>query len=454
METKETRQIRKVLDTAIRRRGLIIISIMISLGAGLGYYLIQPKAYEGEALLSYQQQKVNPAKMSPDQQVSISNMVSTLTQVVTSRTSLEQIINDVNLYGEERKNLPMEDVIDNMRANISIKPSRRGDTFHITFTGKDPNQVARVTNTIASRFIEENLKYREERASETSKYTMDELEMAKVMLDRKEAVMRDYKMKYYDEMADQRNNNLTRLNNLQEQYQGRQESIQDLERTRVLLQDQLNVRRQLVAQNEKLGQTLSAPNQKPASPIESDQARLERLQAALLILLEKYTENHPSVRTTKLQIAQIEQKLADQPVTAEGTPVATTGNFDKVVLQMELQLKQIGLSIENLEQEKKDLAKSIEQYDQWIASAPVREAEWSSLTREYDELKRHYDHLVSQNLQAGSALNLERKQKGSQFKIEDPARVPEKPSKPDFLLIMAMALVAGSALGGRARILY
>ena len=448
METQETRQIRKVLDTAIRRRGLIIISIMISLVAGLGYYLIQPKSYKGEALLSYQQQKINPAKMSPDQQVNISNIVSTLSQVVTSRTSLEQIINDVNLYGEARKNLPMEDVIENMRKNISIKPSRRGDTFHITFTGKDPNQVARVTNAIAARFIEENLKYREERAFETSEYTMDELEMAKVMLDRTEAVMRDYKLKNYNEMADQRVNNLMRLNTLQEQYQGRQESIQDLERTRVLLQDHINARKQLVAENEKLAQTLSVPNQKPAGPIESDQARLERLQAALLILLEKYTENHPSVRTTKLQIAQIEQKLAEQPVTAESTPAATTGNSDKVVFQMEMQLKQIGLSIESLEQEKKDLANSIEQYEQWIASAPVREAEWSALTREYDELKRHYDHLVSQNLQARSALNLERKQKGSQFKIEDSARVPEKPSKPDFLLIMAMALVAGCALGG------
>ena len=448
MESQQTRMIRIVLDTAIRRRGLIIISIMISLVAGLGFYLIQPKSYKGETLLSYQQQKINPAKMSPDVQVRISTIVSTLSQVVTSRTSLEQIINDLDLYEEARKNLPMEDVIEMMRASISIKPSKRGDTFVISYTGKDPKQAARTTNVIAARFIEENLKYREERASETSKYTMDELEMAKEMLDRKEAVMRDYKLKYYNEMPEQRVNNLMRLNTLQEQYQGRQESIQDLERTRVLLQDQINVRRQLVAENEKLAQTLSASSEKSAGPIESDQARLERLQAALLILLEKYTENHPSVRTVKLQIAQIEQKLADQPETAEGAPVIPTGSFDKVIFQMELQLKEIGLSIENLEREKKDLANTIEQYDQWIASAPVREAEWSALTREYDELKRHYDDLVSQNLQARSALNLERKQKGSQFKIEDPARVPEKPSKPDFLMIMVMALAAGCALGG------
>jgi hypothetical protein len=70
------------------------------------------------------------------------------------------------------------------------------------------------------------------------------------------------------------------------------------------------------------------------------------------------------------------------------------------------------------------------------------------LTREYGELKRRYDFLVGQNLQADSALNLERRQKGSHFKIEDPARKPENPVKPRFLIVMGIALLAGCGLGG------
>ena len=83
-----------------------------------------------------------------------------------------------------------------------------------------------------------------------------------------------------------------------------------------------------------------------------------------------------------------------------------------------------------------------------MANAPAREAEWSSLTREYGEMKRHYDFLVSQNLQARSALNLERNQRGSQFKIEDSALLPSKPIKPDFRRIIMLALLAGAGLGG------
>jgi len=62
-------------------------------------------------------------------------------------------------------------------------------------------------------------------------------------------------------------------------------------------------------------------------------------------------------------------------------------------------------------------------------------------------LRRNYDQLVSQNLQAQSAENLERDQKGSKFKIVDPARLPTKPFSPNFFKIFLIALATGLALG-------
>jgi len=56
-------------------------------------------------------------------------------------------------------------------------------------------------------------------------------------------------------------------------------------------------------------------------------------------------------------------------------------------------------------------------------------------------------YLVAQNLEAKSMLNLERMQKGSQFKIEDPARVSEKPIKPNFLVIIGMTALARLGAG-------
>ena len=44
-------------------------------------------------------------------------------------------------------------------------------------------------------------------------------------------------------------------------------------------------------------------------------------------------------------------------------------------------------------------------------------------------------------------LNLERRQKGSQFKIEDPARFSNKPIKPDFMRIIGASVALGLGLG-------
>ena len=171
METQQIQQIQNIkqlVDIAGRRKAVIVSSILLSIAMGLGVYLIQPKVYMSTCLLSYQQQNVNPAKMSPEMNTKIKDVVSTLTQIISSRTSLEEIINSEGLYKKERENLPMEDVIETMRRNINIIPSKDGDTFSISFTGSNPSKVVRVTNSLSSRFIEENMKYREERASETS----------------------------------------------------------------------------------------------------------------------------------------------------------------------------------------------------------------------------------------------------------------------------------------------
>lgn len=459
MDKQQSLLLKKYIDLLFRWKLLLIAFLVCSLPVGLILYLMQPKIYQASSLLSYQQQKISPNKMSPDVQARIKDIVSTLTQIVTSRTNLENLITSFNLYEEKRVKLPMEDVIDLMREDISIVPSRRGDTFSILYLGNEPSKVVKVTNALAAKFIEENLKYREERATETSSYTSNELEMAKSTMDRKEAAMRDYKLKYYNEMPDQRESNVSRLIALQEQYQGKQESILELERTRVLVQEQIALREKVLAAEADAAR--SALESVGISTVDSqinqpdDVKYLLLLRAELEKLLIKYTENHPDVKRLKKKILQLEQKVPED-LTEAGTGVkkkATKGRLakgisvDEEILQLQMQRRNVEQTLAAIEAEKAQLKEKIEEYENWVAAAPVREAEWAALTREYGELKRHYDYLVAQDLQAKSMLNLERRQKGSQFKVEDPARMPEKPIKPDFLKTMVVSVGGTLVLG-------
>jgi polysaccharide chain length determinant protein (PEP-CTERM system associated) len=450
MENQQRQQVKKYLDLLWQRWKLITACLLVAVTVGLALYLRVPKQYKSSALLNYEAQQINPGRMAPEREGQrLRDTVSTLSEMVMSRNNLEKIIKQFDLYPEQRQVLPIEDVIEAMRKKITITPSSRGDTFTVAFQGPQQDKVMKVTNALASKFIEENLKYREERATETSKYTEDELNMSKVVLDKKEQAMRDYKLQFYNEMPEQRESNLTRLSSLHDQYQGMQDSIQDLERTRVMAREQIALRKQL-------GSALGSGNQAGNTPGSPDLSmgkygQLQQLQNYLDGLLGKYTEKHPEVRRVRKAIEKLEADLQVESA-AEGKKRTDKSRKrrspqDMEIQQLQLQINAIDLNIKKLRADQEKITVEIDQYEKWIEAAPVREAEWNALTRDYNELRRHYDYLVAQNLQAESVENLERKQKGSKFKIIDPARFPEKPFKPDFKKMLLLALGVGGGLG-------
>ncbi len=451
MEISQQQQLKKIIELLLRRKILIVSSLLVSIAAGMCFYLMVPKVYQSTSLIMYQKQKINPSRLSPDEVKVVDEMVSTVSQQVTSRTSLEEIINQFQLYTDLRKEVPLEDVIITMREkHISISSQdKKGDLFSVSFQGQNPKKVMLVTNALASKFIEENLRVREERATETSVYVKDELNMAKTGLDKKEAVMRDYKLKYYNEMSDQREANMTRMNTLQGQYQSIQSNLQNLEQTRLLVLEQISLRKDL--QQSVTPQTPGQEQEGKTPPLAGGNVQdLVAAQKQLENLLSKYTEDHPEVKQVRKKIQQMEQGRTVGG--GEGSALGGLGGYaeiaDPQLEKLSLQLKEIELNLAGVKSEQAKVLEQIKQYQQWIDQAPVREAEWASLTRDYEELKKHYEHLVAQSLAADSAESLERKQKGSQFKIVDPANLPEEPVKPNFLYFMAAAIFIGIGLGG------
>jgi polysaccharide chain length determinant protein (PEP-CTERM system associated) len=430
----QRQQIKGILNVLLRRKFFIYICAFFAVVLGLGYYLQAPKIYRSSSLIMYQQ-RINPSEMSPDL-LRFTEIISNVSQQITSRTSLENLIKQFGLYPNERARLPMEDVIDKMRKKITIKPSRNSDIFEVSFQGPSPRTVLLVTNALAAKFIEENIRLREETVSETSMYIKDELNMAKQKINKIETAMREYRLKYYNEMPERLSTNISRLNALQTQYQNYQNNMQDFERTKVLIQEQISIRKEILSQIGGSIERVSTPEQ------------LKNLRLQLENLQTRYTDKHPDVKKLKSLIASLEQDLTEK--NAEADP-ETDGNDievrDAQIFQMQQQLDTIEYNMERLNSEKEETRKQIELHKKWIAATPYREAEWSDLTRDYSQLSSHYQNLVAKNIQAESAESLERRQKGSQFKIIDPASFPQNPFYPNFIYIMLMALGIGLGTG-------
>ena len=70
-----------------------------------------------------------------------------------------------------------------------------------------------------------------------------------------------------------------------------------------------------------------------------------------------------------------------------------------------------------------------------------------SLVRDYENQKKSYDDLLKKKLEADVSQNLEKRQKGTQFQILDPANLPEEPFQPDRKKVMRISLALALALG-------
>ena len=82
-----------------------------------------------------------------------------------------------------------------------------------------------------------------------------------------------------------------------------------------------------------------------------------------------------------------------------------------------------------------------------IATVPTRETELVELTRDYETLRQVYTNLLAKSENARVAANLERRQIGEQFKLLDPARLPERPISPNRNQIDLLGALGGLVVG-------
>jgi hypothetical protein len=94
---------------------------------------------------------------------------------VLSRSRLERLVIEFNLYEAERKTGIMEDVIATMLNHIEIVPTS-GRTFAIRYTGDDPLTVMKVTEKLASYFSDDFAIEDERLSSNTMKFLEAQVE--------------------------------------------------------------------------------------------------------------------------------------------------------------------------------------------------------------------------------------------------------------------------------------
>ena len=125
-----------------------------------------------------------------------------------------------------------------MRRDIDVKVER-GDAFRVSFIEREPRTAQKVTERLASLFIEENLRDREVQAEGTNQFLESQLEEARRRLLENEKKLEDYKRGHAGELPSQVAANLQAIQNAQLQLQALTESINRDRDRRLVLERQI-----------------------------------------------------------------------------------------------------------------------------------------------------------------------------------------------------------------------
>ncbi|MBU0544260.1 MAG: hypothetical protein KKH97_02830, partial [Proteobacteria bacterium] len=446
-----------------RRIWYFIIPFLAIIAGTILYAAFAPRLYKASTLVLVSPQKVPEAFVQSTVTSGIEERLQSIAQEVMSRTRLERVISEFRLYQNESKNLSKEQVVELMQKNILVElPNRRKDeksSFAISYIGKDPQVITAVANRLTSLFIEENLKLREQQAVGTTEFLAGELASSKVKLEELEAAVSQYKRKHMGELPEQLDSNLRIMEQLQSQYQRVGESLGAAQDRRFFIQKQLTDLEAPGASAEPLNLTTGKDRRlKPGSASVSTggsasslgteegggtyESQKEALTNLLNELRSKYTESHPDVVVTKKKLAALESRKVEIKETYDVKK-------DPRYRELKNQLVIIDLGIGQLQGEQASIGTQLNRYRARIENIPSREQEMASLMREYQKTKESYETLYKKSQAAQQAENLEIRQKGEQFRIIDPARLPEKPFSPDIpkVLLIGLVLCLGCSFG-------
>ena len=420
-----------------------------AVGTGAGWLV--PAKYRSETVILIEQQKVPEHYVEANVPADLQQRLQSMSQQILSRTRLLKLIDEFHLYRNKDSRVDPDAAVERMRKDIGVEliktEGRREElsAFKVSYSAPTALLAKQVTSELTSFFISENLRNREQLSEDTTSFLESQLEEARKSLSDQEQKLRQFRSQYLGELPEQMQGNLQILGGLQAQLQASTDALHQAEQQQLYLRSLLSQYQAAPVAHVKDDGSVNR-----ATPMTLDE-QLESLQAQLADLSGRYTPRYPDIVRVKEQIAQVESQRA-RLLEDKKDPKTLPGGSRSVrdsspLIQVTGQLSANELEIANQKEKIRKLEEQIEQYQGRLNSAPVREQESASITRDYDQSRSYYESLLAKKLQSEMATNLEKRREGEQFSMIDPPNLPERPYWPNRLGFSLAGLGIGLGLG-------
>lgn len=425
-----------------RRWKLILILALVGGPLAYGASKLLPSRYQSQTLVLVEQPTVPKEFVAPVDTTDISQRLASMQQQILSRARLEPIIRQLGLFPKDVDRVSMDDLVARLQKAIEVKPiepmaetrTENLPGFFVTVTLDNPYTAQALCTSVTSLFIEENLQLRQQHSEDTTEFLTQQLTDAKAQLDAQDAKLATFKSRYMGSLPDDEQTSLNLLTSLNSQLDAATQALNRAQQDKSFAESMLS-EQQAAWQSSQTGH----------NP-ETLETQLAGLQAQLASLKASYTDDYPDVIKTKNDIAALEARIAQNDATK--APMKPQSGVEPVqVAQLKAQIHSFDQTIAERTKEQEQIKEQIKLYQARVQSSPAVEEQYKELTRGYQTALDSYNDLLKKRNDSAMATSLEREQRSEQFRVLDPANLPDKPSFPNRPLFALGGLVGGLFCG-------
>jgi succinoglycan biosynthesis transport protein ExoP len=303
-------------------------------------------------------------------------------------------------------------VLERFQDQLSVNPINRSRLVAVQFDSQDPELSARVANSLAENYVEQNLDARWAATQKAADWLSQQLVGVKAKLEKSEEQLQNYARN--NELVFLETDKGPSLNVENEQIQQLQEELTKAEAQRF--------------EREALYRVVEAADYESLAGISQNKViqdlteRLAELKREYARLSTTFNEDYPRVKEIQSQADEIAAAIQEQRKSAANQ---ITNDYEAAVRREDLVRQALREEQKNMDQ---------------VAGRAVQ---YNILKREVDTNKQLYEGLLQRLKEASVSASL----KASNIRVVDSAEPPTKPVKPKIQLNLGVAAILGLGLG-------
>jgi polysaccharide chain length determinant protein (PEP-CTERM system associated) len=442
-------------------RWYFLLTAVLVISGTVTYALWMPNVYKSESRIMVDEPQVSEDYVRPMIRLTPEDRISSIREQLASRTFLERMIEQYQMYGYGRPDFVMESAVKSAQKQIGIEKTSN-NTFSISFVSSDPQFSQTVTRQFAQELIRISTSSIKDRVLTTNQFVDEQLRQNTEALTAQGEKIGRFKKAHLGELPEQGNANMSALTGLHSQLTAVENATQQAQERQKLLdfkiqeRKRMNLLSQSITPADNTPKTIENKVNKPSS-LELELAAKKSQKAQLLTT---YTPGHPDVIALQQYINRLEQQLQDQK-SASGndlTPIGdrpaedlrkgkTADQGDPMEAAFQLEADSIKSEIARREKEKQEILKQIKTYQSRLSLAPALEQELAALLRDEEVLKTQNSNLQKQKFNIQMATTAQTDKKNETYRIIDEANLPVKAEYPNRVQIILMGIAGGLLLG-------